>query len=107
MPKKECRDYFPFADVPPRKAKKMMTNPNNRQGKSPTAKKMIALAEKYSGALGGYRITSKCGRTDARTTFDEVTVQLPGKMPAEIKKLTKTADEVTKLRAGKLRLWWD
>lgn len=119
------KDIIYFEDLPPSKTELMNNGyPNiklsQKQNYSPTARKIISIAKKNDGLLGGYMIPVESGRDDARITIETLYLPVSDKKAEKIKeKLCKIdkkgnnhcPDEFSKEKHkdGKeyYRYWWD
>jgi len=103
-------DYNSFDHADPSKVEEIMGIPNlidadDTQNNSPTAKKMIKLAEEYGGKLEGYWIPLASGREDARVSLTGFTLPI-SKEEAEALNHKLKPDEFSKEGNG-YRFWWD
>lgn len=98
-----------FEKAPVNLIKKLMNgepniNPYGRQNESPTAKRMVEIAEDLNGKLGGYIVPVQSGRPDCRIQL--TTLYIPDEADARMLEESHIPDDFSE--DGKYwRLWWD
>lgn len=102
--------FFRIKNVPPSVAKKLTKGTPklylmDRQGNSPTSKRMIEITKRYNGTLEGYVIPVISGRDDARVSFDGFTIKTSETNAMRLKRELKP-DEFDLYENG-WRFWWD
>jgi hypothetical protein len=104
-------DFNNIALVPPEVALQLLDgwpniNPQGRQNRSPTMKKLIETCIKYQGNLSGYFIPVESGRDDARIQFDGIRLKLTSEDAKRLKRNLKP-NSFRDLGEGVYSFWWD
>ncbi|MCP6727083.1 MAG: hypothetical protein KJI69_03605 [Patescibacteria group bacterium] len=105
-------DYGTFERLPTKIAEKLLTGypniaPKDTQNYSPTAKKLVTLAKKYKGTVGGYFINEDDERRDdQRITLESIYLKTT-KEQAEKLRDKIHPDEFHQEEDGTWRFWWD